>query len=136
MRTALRRAVARYVRLIGRDDAGALELALAEILNNVVEHACRDMTDGVVTMSLRLAGPTLHCSVEDNGVEMPVSALRALDPASYETPDPEHLTEGGYGWHLIHSLSDDLRYERRDEANRLEFCLPVRERLRGSQGSR
>ena len=37
----------------------------------------------------------------------------------------EDLPEGGFGWHLIHSLTNDLTYLRTGGCNRLRFLLPL-----------
>ena len=35
------------------------------------------------------------------------------------------LPEGGFGWHLIRSMTRDLQYRRRRGTNRLNFLIPL-----------
>lgn len=124
VREALRAAVARYARRITAEDAGALELALGEVLNNIVEHAYAGRPAGRIHLVLRLAGKSLACQVEDQGAPMPGLVLPgpSLPATRIAVAD---LAEGGWGWALIHGLTEDLRYVRREGRNRLSFRLPL-----------
>lgn len=108
------------------DDAGSLELALAEVLNNIVEHAFADRAPGQVSVSLRQAdrGDALLCRVEDDGHPMPGMTL----PEGHMQPVAERigdLAEGGWGWMMIRALTEDVAYERQAGHNRLHFRLPL-----------
>ncbi len=109
--------------LLTDEARGTAELVLAEVLNNVAEHAYAD-TAGQVTVSL---GPTdrgLHCRIVDQGRAMPNGALPdGRLPGGADMP-LEDLPEGGFGWHLIRSLTTDLNYSRVDGCNDLQFTLP------------
>lgn len=124
VRDALRRAVARFARRITPEDAGTLELALAEVLNNVAEHGYADLPPGPVQLDLRRAGRALHCRVEDEGHPMPGLALPegSLQPVAETVAG---LAEGGWGWALIRDLTTDIRYAREDGRNRLTFRIPL-----------
>lgn len=100
------------------DDArGTAEVVLAEALNNIVEHAYA-CAGGEIELTLRLNGADLTCRITDSGRPMPGHRLPEGRPAP-----PECLAEGGYGWHLIRSLSRDLAYDRVEGRNRLSFRL-------------
>ena len=124
VRDALRRAVARFARRITPEDAGTLELALAEVLNNVAEHGYAGLPPGPVQLDLRRAGGDLHCVVEDEGHPMPGLVLPegSLQPVAATV---EGLAEGGWGWALIRDLTTDIRYTREDGRNRLTFRIPL-----------
>ncbi len=124
MRDALRAAVARFARRISPEDAGALELTLAEVLNNVVEHAYGGRSDGPVELVLCRAADSLCCRIEDCGRPMlhlvvPDAALPPTEVALTE------LAEGGWGWSLVHGLTEDLAYVRDGDCNRLTFRIPL-----------
>jgi serine/threonine-protein kinase RsbW len=105
------------------DDRGAAELVLAEILNNVAEHAYSDAT-GTVAVTLLPVPVGLDCLVVDQGVAMPGNRLPAGKlVAGPETPIQD-LPEGGFGWHLIRVLTQNLTYAREGGCNRLSFTLP------------
>lgn len=105
--------------LLTRDDRATAEIVLAEVLNNIAEHAYATVMRGPIRMWLRRSGDRLHCLIEDEGAPMPGGALPMGRP-----PAPDDLGEGGYGWHLIRSLTEGLRYERVADVNRLQFSLP------------
>ncbi|MGB3148905.1 MAG: ATP-binding protein [Paracoccaceae bacterium] len=124
VRQVLRRAVARFARQITQADAGSLELTLAEVLNNVVEHSYAGQDRGLVYLSVRRNGDALVCQVEDFGCPMPNLSLP--DGALPQEPQSiENLPEGGWGWALIRAMTTNLDYARIADKNRLSFCVPL-----------
>lgn len=120
VREGLRRALTEVPlsRLTG-EDRGTAEIVLAEVLNNIVEHAYASST-GDIRLILSLGPGNLVCRIEDEGRPMPGGTL----PAG-TLPDPSDLPEGGFGWHLIRVLSQGLTYDRVGGVNRLSFMLPA-----------
>lgn len=100
-------------------DRGTAEIVLAEVLNNVVEHAYAAHA-GEIHLSLAVADGQLHCVIEDEGNPMPGG-----EPPAGTLPDAHLFPEGGFGWHLIRSLSSGLDYRRQGDMNRLSFSLPA-----------
>lgn len=99
---------------------GALWTVLAEVLNNIVEHAyARD--DGLIRLNLWQQGSDLAVEVVDQGAPMPGLCLPKGHLAEIGAFDD--LPEGGFGWFLIRSMTQDLRYDRVGAENRLRFCL-------------
>ncbi len=103
--------------------AGTLELVLAEVLNNIVEHAYRG-EGGSIELCISARPGALVCRVADQGVPMPGGELP--DPPR---PDPalaiEDLPEGGFGWMMIRELAQDLQYRRDAGRNELRFRLSL-----------
>jgi len=100
--------------------AGNVELALAEVVNNVVEHGYRGKVGGEILVEGRLSRTGLDLVVSDTGRPLPggrVPPVRPIDPGTLR----RDLPEGGFGWALIHQLTDALRYERRGARNRLSM---------------
>lgn len=124
VRTALRAALARFMRLMEPDEAGTLELILAEVLNNIVEHSYADSGVGTITLSMVRDSQGLSCSVSDDGVPLPMTCLTKTEDNSAR-PSPESLPEGGFGWFLIRDLATDLGYSRDQDRNLLAFRLPL-----------
>ncbi len=105
------------------DDRGTAEVVLAEVLNNIAEHAYAGRA-GTVAVTLVPVLGGLDCLVVDQGLAMPGNQLPAGKLiAGPETPVAD-LPEGGFGWHLIRVLTRDLAYARTDGCNRLSFTLP------------
>ena len=107
--------------------ASDVKIALAEAINNVVEHAYAGITPAKVKVHCRLHRNWLDILITDTGNPMP--GFRVPD----SVPPPlgssrEELPEGGFGWFLIHKLTSEIRYERRHGCNQLSlrFDFPNR----------
>ena len=110
------------VRRLAAADRGDVEIVLAEVLNNIVEHAYCSRS-GDIDIALQLAPGALVCTITDTGAPMPPGG-----PPPGGLPDYtsiESLPEGGFGWHFSRSRSTALRYSRENNGNRLEFRLPM-----------
>ncbi|OOY13678.1 hypothetical protein BMG00_07915 [Thioclava marina] len=125
VRDALRSALARFIRVMTEEEAGTLELILAEVLNNIVEHSYHDSAKGHVTLSIVRDKRGLSCSVSDDGIALPPSCFCPDARANCDRPDPESLPEGGFGWFLIRDLATDLGYHRHEGRNLFAFRLPI-----------
>lgn len=122
VRAALKQTLAHLVCDVSPEDAGALEIVLAEICNNIVEHGYADCGCGTITLSVYPEAGSLLCTVGDLGREVPRGCLEASDCGR---PRPEDLPEGGFGWFLIRDLVRDLHYRREEDRNLLAFRLPL-----------
>jgi serine/threonine-protein kinase RsbW len=121
--------VASTVRALGelnkdRDRIEAVEIVLAEVLNNIVEHAYEARADGWISLSMRDCGSHLLCEIEDGGKPMPQGRLPAGDAPCLDVAQ-DALPEGGYGWFLIRLLTENLHYHRIGATNRVVFHLPL-----------
>lgn len=128
VRAALERAMAALEPLaLTPECRNVAELVLAEVLNNVVEHAY-SAAPGPIELEIRLAdgrvGPALACSVCDRGRPMPDGTPPLGRQALVDVP-LDDLPEGGFGWFLIRSLTRDLDYVRSAGGNRLAFLIPL-----------
>lgn len=109
---------------LSEENCGNVEIALAEALNNVVEHAYPADLPGGIALDLALTAVCLRCELRDQGAALP--GLVPPDTGLPPLDGPrESLPEGGFGWSLIRTLTSRLSYERRDGENRLtlEFNL-------------
>jgi anti-sigma regulatory factor (Ser/Thr protein kinase) len=101
--------------------ANRLDVALEEILSNVLRHAFRRPLSDRPDLQLRLdvLGNALRATVIDNGP--------AFDPVRFEpTPVATSLAEselGGWGIRLAREMVDEIRYRRADERNCLELVV-------------
>lgn len=106
---------------VGADDLANVEIILAEALNNVSEHAYPQGA-GPVELSVTLGPGGLKCVIGDHGQPMPDGHAPKGGEPRIEPPD--HLPEGGFGWHIIRCLTTDLRYSRLDGQNFLSMLVP------------
>lgn len=106
------------------DCCQAVEIALTEALNNIVEHAFAPPFSGARSIKLRYAwdGDLLRIELADNGKPPPDGVLPEGRPAAIDVPRDD-LPEGGFGWFLIRSLTRQIRYERHEEINRLTLVF-------------
>lgn len=100
------------------------ELVVAEVLNNIVEHAYQNRTDGEILLRLKFEPGQLRVAFTDFGLPMPDGTLPEGSPASLDVA-PEDLPEGGFGWFLIRSLSDQLEYRHDGASNQLTLTIPL-----------
>ena len=110
------------LRSLADDDRGTAEIVLAEALNNIVEHAYARHS-GDIEITLLLHQNALICRIIDAGLPMPNELLPAGHLAAFELTDD--LPEGGFGWFLIRSLTENLAYKRSDARNYLSFQLKL-----------
>jgi serine/threonine-protein kinase RsbW len=105
------------LRQLDEANRGKAEIVLAEALNNIVEHAYADGA-GEIELTIRLNSHGLNCRIVDQGAPMPEGAL----PHGHLAP-ADDMPEGGFGWNLIRTLSEDLSYNRVEGRNLLTFRL-------------
>lgn len=112
---------------LSEEDLHSAQLALAEALNNVAEHAYDPEDPGEITLILRHGRAGLLVEIRDKGRAMP----GGRPPAADTLPEGEtraDLPEGGFGWYLIREIARDLIYDRRDGENFLIFRLALTKR--------
>ena len=101
---------------------GAWELVLAELLNNVVEHAYAGRSDASIDLTVRWTQNKLTALIVDDGNPMPNGELPG-SAASLDEIDPNDHPEGGFGWGLIHMLSQSIEYARDNGKNRTRVVV-------------
>lgn len=107
---------------LSEDSRGTVEILLAEVLNNVVEHAY-SAYPGQIQVSIAPGEGFLFLRLVDQGLPMPGG-----DPPGGKLSaigEFQNLPEGGFGWFLIRSLSRDLTYMRDGPNNVTSFCVDV-----------
>ncbi len=96
-------------------------LALEEILTNVISYAYDDSKEHQVIVCLRVEQGELTVEVEDDG--RPFNPLEAPEPDIQKPLEERPL--GGLGIHLVRNLMDRLEYRRQDGRNRLIMMKKV-----------
>lgn len=122
IRLALADLRTRFEPAVDADALGRLELVLAEVMNNVAEHATGpDLPSRMMHVCVVMHDSGLSCAVTDNGNQLPPDCLK---PRSLPAVDSLDLPEGGFGWFLIQGLTRSLCYYREDDRNCLAFTVP------------
>lgn len=100
-----------------------VQLVLAEALNNVVEHAYLYAEDGEIDILIRLRPDQLLAVIKDRGQRF--DGPPPLKEMDVENMEFEELPEGGFGWNLIRTLTDNVEFERKNKQN----CLTLTRNL-------
>jgi serine/threonine-protein kinase RsbW len=109
---------------LSEEEITTVEVVLAEVMNNVAEHAYAWRRDGQMILALRQTRNGVVVSVTDEGLPMPDAQLpfgERLDP----TMPLGDMPEGGFGWLIIRQLARDVAYVREDGVNQLSFRIAV-----------
>ena len=107
------------------EETGTVELVMAEVLNNIVEHAYADRPEGgPVHVRCSKTQDGLTVFIKDAGKMMPDGKLPTGTLASLEV-ELDDLPEGGFGWFLIQNLAKDVTYERVGNQNVLKMRIVV-----------
>ena len=97
---------------LGEARTYALDLAIVELVTNVVGHGYRG-GPGEIRLELELAPTAAVLTVNDHAPAFdPLSLPPPVKPASLD-----EATIGGYGVHMVRSAANGCRYERRDGWN-------------------
>jgi serine/threonine-protein kinase RsbW len=108
------------VQFLGATMRGTAEIVLAEVLNNIVEHAYAEDC-GEISVHLRQQSTGVQVIISDQGRPFPQDSLPQGTLPQIDSPDD--LPEGGFGWFLIRTLVQDLTYNRKEAHNHLSFFL-------------
>lgn len=100
------------------------ELVVAEVLNNIVEHAYEDRAGGDILLRLVFTTDRLAVEFTDFGRPMPCGTLPFGAPVDLDVSEQD-LPEGGFGWFLIRSLAENLDYHHDGDRNRLTLSIPL-----------
>lgn len=98
------------------------EIVLAEVLNNIVEHAYAGRV-GDICVNLQRHAEGVFVVVSDEGQPFPNEELPKGTLPQIEATDD--LPEGGFGWFLIRTLVRGLTYQRTEAGNYVSFWLPA-----------
>lgn len=127
---------ARFLGSVSRDAVDRMELAVAEVLNNIVQHGgalpyvvhgppgARPAARITIHLTVTRHAGGLACAVTDDGGPLPPDCLT---PAQLPVPEIAALREGGFGWFMIRDLTQSLFYFREHRRNVLCFSVPPTE---------
>lgn len=103
---------------------GDITLVLAESLNNVIEHAYSFQEGGLVEIKARIRATTISLQILDGGKPFvgPPETVTLNQPGDVL----DDLPEGGVGWFLIQSLTEDIHFAHDAGKNKLTLVLALR----------
>ena len=90
-----------------------INLALEEMVTNIINYVYEDKSSHTITLSFILHGSVIIIQIEDGG--------RAFNPLTAPEPDTTEPAEkrkiGGLGIHLVKKLMDTVTYARKNDKN-------------------
>jgi serine/threonine-protein kinase RsbW len=93
------------------EDINLCELALQELLTNLVEHAYEGNPSGQIIVTFTYSPEQLLIETKDTGSPANVN-LNTI-----EMPTPLDMAEGGYGLAIIQSVMDEVRHRYQHGSN-------------------
>ena len=85
----------------------AVEISLAEALNNVIKHAYLNKSHHGIDINIRKNNKYLEVEVIDNGLPRTELGTPTLE---FDPDDIDNLPESGMGLYIIHQLMDEVNY--------------------------
>jgi anti-sigma regulatory factor (Ser/Thr protein kinase) len=106
---------------IPRRHQHSFNLALDEVVTNIIRHGYADQDQHVIVVKVELSGNELKARVEDDGC--------AFSPVDYPAVNPNKPISarqlGGLGIHLVRNLISRMDYQREGEKNVLTLSKLV-----------
>ena len=102
-------------------DQGKIQVALVEVLNNIVKHAYGDQGGGIIEITSQPFVGYLGFKIVDASIALPDHCLQNDQLSAIDIQAT--LPEGGFGWFLIRQLSYDIAHKRRDGKNHLSLKI-------------
>jgi serine/threonine-protein kinase RsbW len=100
---------------VSSQSAFEMELAVLEVVNNAIEHAHNYQRNKQVTVRLRLHSDRIQFTIIDRGPRFNLAAALAASLRLEQGDEPER----GRGLMIVQKVMDEVRYERKGEANHI-----------------
>jgi anti-sigma regulatory factor (Ser/Thr protein kinase) len=118
----VRGAMGALTEAIGWDEAEcrAIVLALDEAIANIIRHAYRGRSDGLIELQCRESADGLEVTMLDSGEPPDPSKICARETGSDQP--------GGLGTHIIRDVMDSVSYQRTESGNRFVAVKRLRKK--------
>jgi len=105
----------------------AVQIALAEVLTNIVQHGYRELAPAAIELVWQEGESALAVDVRDTGHAIPAGRLAAAgeDTFAFDPDDLAALPEGGLGLAILKTAFDVVDYRSEGGTN----CLHLEKRL-------
>lgn len=103
---------------------GCVEIILAEVTNNIVEHAYPQDSTGTISLSCTKGLEIIRFEVVDHGKMLPCGEIPSKQNHDLGL-GLQSLPEGGFGWGLIRDMTKRLVYRRFEGRNILRFAIAI-----------
>ena len=104
-------------------DFRKLEIAIEEMLVNIIHHAYREKKDEITLICQLYPNDRVELCIKDTGPPFnPLSIEKQILPSS----NLENTEEGGLGIYLMRRFLDEVRYERQEPYNVLTLIKKIK----------
>jgi len=100
-----------------------INLVIEEILSNIIKYAYKDDKVHQIRLIFTLDENTLSVLIVDDGIPFNLLEVPEVDTDK----SVEDRDVGGLGIHFIRNLTDDIKYEREDDKNKLLIIKNIKE---------
>jgi len=113
---------------LGFDESGSyhVELCVIEAVSNSIRHAYHGKPGYPVRVRIAVDAERLEIRIADQGTPMP-EERRAPPSLEVDPANPEAISEGGRGIFLLHTLMDEVAFEREDGWNLVILSKSLRQ---------
>ena len=106
-----------------------LELAVVELLNNIINYSANTPSDSWITIHVRLTEASLAVVVSDRGDALGSELAKLYTDETVSMPTLDigvaDLPESGWGMQLIKSACDRISYRRSNQTNLYELTFDL-----------
>ena len=106
---------------ISGDAAYAIDLALEELITNIIKYGYDDDAIHDINVQITITGERILLIIKDDG--------HIFDPTAAPRPDVEQTIEerpiGGLGIHLVRNTCESIKYRRDEEKNIVEVAVSL-----------
>lgn len=97
--------IAVFPQLLNEDRISMIELAVTEVVTNIIRHAYGGVSDKPIEINVGFENNALMIEFLDQG--------KGFDPEQAPPPKFDGSREGGFGLYIISHIADDVVYEKR-----------------------
>ncbi len=105
--------------------ARLLVVGVAELVNNVIEHALDGRPDHDIVVEIQADEQQVHIRLTDRGAPAPPDLLHRVRPPRVDPDDIDGLPERGMGLYIASQLFERIDWQTRDGANILSVVAPL-----------
>jgi serine/threonine-protein kinase RsbW len=107
-------------------DIFSIQLAVSEVINNILEHGYKGVIGGTVEVRFQIAGTDVQIEVHDNAKPFPIEQIYRLtgEPVPLEDPNEDWPTRG-HGIQIVRQIVDSIDLQSDERGNRLTLVKRI-----------
>jgi anti-sigma regulatory factor (Ser/Thr protein kinase) len=114
---------------VADDDCLHVQFALAEAINNCIEHSYRNREDGPIDFSIIVSEEQISIDIEDDGTPLPLPSIEELLKKPVAEPMPgAPILSGGRGLQIIRDTMTSVKFSHEGNRNRISMQKVFRRR--------